>query len=118
MLAESTFKPFADASGAAFDGSIAEGDAKRLRAATAGIVALVDSTIAHDDKQIPTIRSTFDELDAAVVLIAELTKKYTLLLTGASFPTMTPIDQTNATRVFKFPWIDPEHPPNLNDHGL
>lgn len=117
-LAISTFKDYADGSGLIFDGTIAARDAERLRAATRKIVAFVDSTIAHDDKQLPTESSTFDELDAAVVLIAELTRRYLLLLTGASFGTMTPIDQTNAIRVFSFPWIDPQHPPNLKGRDL
>jgi hypothetical protein len=117
-LAELTFKKYADTSGLIFDGTIAAADADRLRAATSKIVGFVDSTIAHDDKQLPTEFSTFDELDAAIVLIAELTKKYSLLLTGASFGTMTPIDQTNAIGVFSFPWIDPEHPPDLKGRSL
>lgn len=117
-LAGSTFKDYADGSGSIFDGAIAARDAERLRAATRKIVAFVDSTIAHDDKQLPAEFSTFDELDAAVILIADLTRKYSLLLTGASFGTMTPVDQTNAIKVFSFPWIDPENPPNLKGRDL
>lgn len=113
-LAESTFEQFADASGQAFDAAIAEADAKELRAATADIIKISDGSIAHDDKTPPKVTSTFDDLDKAVALIARLTKRYSLLLTGASIGTMTPIDQTNAIRVFSFPWIDPEHPPKLS----
>ncbi|GEM_PF-4025103 len=119
FLAESTFKQFADASGCVLDGAIAEADAKALREATADIVEIVDGSIAHDDKTPPSVRSTFDDLDKAVAIIARLTKRYSLLLTGASFGTMTPIDQTNAISVFSFPWIDAEHPPALKvDEGV
>jgi hypothetical protein len=117
-LAELTFKDYADASGLVFDGAIAGADAERLRTTTRKIVAIVDSTIAHDDKQLPTELSSFNELDDAITLIADLTRKYTLLLTGAAFGSMTPIDQTNAIGVFSFPWIDPKHPPKLKGSAL
>lgn len=118
FLAESTFKQFAIKSGNTLDPAIPTTDAAALRAATKNIVTIVDGTIAHDDKTIPQVESSFNELDEAIVLIASLTRKYTLLLTGAAFIGMTPIDQTNAIDVFSFPWIDGSHPLDLNVDDL
>lgn len=53
---------------------------------------------------------TFNDLDVAIELIAELTRKYLLLITGASMLSLTPYDQTNAVAVFTFPWISDEYP--------
>ena len=84
-----------------------------MREATAQLVAYADSFLAHDDKNPPTLNVTFDDLDRAIDVIEDLSRRYILLLTGASFPSLTPIDTTNAVNVFRFPWIDPDHPPTF-----
>jgi AbiU2 len=113
-LARMTFTKFADTGGELFDAHIAIADVERLDAATAKIITHADSYIAHDDKIKPEQTITFDEIDFAVLLLEELTKRYSLLLTGRSWGTLTPYDQGDTLAAFKLPWIDPEHAPHFN----
>lgn len=111
MLADSGFGPFADATGDSLDPAIVHADIERLESAAKEILSHSDRVVAHDDRRGPEVEANFDHLNTAIDAIEEITKRYILLLTGASMLSMTPIDTTNALSVFKFPWIDPRNPP-------
>ncbi len=107
FLADSTFKQYADASGDFLDVSLLQADLDQLGTQTAFVVQLTDRAIAHDDAGGVRLDApvTFDGLDAAIVCLERLVRKYIVLLTGRSFSSLTPIDQTNARSVFYIPWI-------------
>lgn len=112
-LADRTFAQFADSTGERLDAALVTADIDRLRAATKKILEHGDRVVAHDDKRGASGGATFDDLNAAIDAIEEITKRYVLLLTGDSMLQMTPIDVSNSASVFRFAWIDPEHPPDL-----
>ncbi len=111
-LADGTFAQFADSTGDRLDAALVIADIDRLKAATIKILEHGDRVVAHDDKRAAS-GATFDDLNAAVDTIEEVTKRYVLLLTGESMLQMTPIDASNSISVFRFPWIDPDHPPEF-----
>jgi hypothetical protein len=118
QLSDSDFKKFADPSGKFVDSALIAADLNELESKTDRIVHVSDREIAHNDKRglghgfAPT---TFDELNAAILSVESTTRRYSLLLTGASPRSMTPIDQTDSVRVFTFPWIEPDNRPDLGD---
>jgi hypothetical protein len=112
------FSEFSDATGLVFDAAIALGDLERLEAVTSKIVTHADSFIAHNDKTKPDQSITFDEMDAAAVLLEELTKRYSLLLTGRAWRGLTPYDQGDTLAAFKIPWIDAAYPPSFAADAL
>jgi hypothetical protein len=109
-LAGLHWKNYCDASGQYLDKGPLEVDLIELEEATQLLVHISDREIAHNDKRKVDpqfTRPTYDSLDNALALIERLTKKYTLILTGESMPSMTPIDTTNAISVLRIPWIPP-----------
>lgn len=84
-----------------------------LEGATRDIVEFVDRNVAHHDPR-ASASSTFAQLDEAIKVVTQLTSDYTRFITGKSNLSMVPVDVTNALQVFRFPWIDPEHPPTLD----
>lgn len=106
-LAEKTFKQFADGSGRQLAVAYVLADIARLEAGTKKVLDHSDRVVAHDDPRGPQQSATFDDLNVAIEAIAEITRRYVLLLTGDNMLTTTPIDTTNALRTFTFPWIDP-----------
>jgi hypothetical protein len=117
-LADKTFKEFADSTGLQLNRELVDADVESLRNATREVIAVSDTAIAHDDRRGPEFVVTFDHLNQAIDVIEEITRRYVCLLTGASMTRMTPYDQTNSIGVFRFPWIDPEHPPSLGNEPL
>lgn len=113
-LADKDFQKFADSSGLVLDAQKVLDDIAKLKIATERIVAVTDTTIAHDDKNGPEFQITFDDLNVAIDVLEEITRKYVLLFTATSMLSMTPIDTTNAIAVFNFPWIDPNNRPDLS----
>ena len=117
-LADSTFRDFADDSGEFLRQSLVTGDLAKLEDATAKIIDVSDRAIAHDDRRGPEFEINFDQINRAVDVIEELTRRYNLLLTGASMLRLTPHDTTNAISVFRFPWIDPSNPPDFGQESI
>lgn len=113
MLADSSFKPFADSNGEQLDPAVVRADIDKLEAATTAVLSHSDRVVAHDDRRGPEFEANFDQINVAIDAIEEIAKRYILLLTGASMLSMTPIDTMNAISVFSFPWIDPGHRPNF-----
>lgn len=118
FLADSAFARFIEHGESFVSSRIVSTDLAALEAATSRLVHHSDRQIAHNDRrgdgpQFSPL--TYAELDAAIVAVAETAKKYVLLLTGAAMVSMTPIDLTDSIDVFRFPWIDPDHPPHLPD---
>lgn len=109
-LADSTYSQFAGASGEHLSVEALKADMKELAAATAVVVQFSDRAIAHDDKGGVRLDAppTFHDLDGAILALEKITRKYVLLITGANFPGFTPVDQTDAMSVFRFPWIQGE----------
>ncbi len=111
FLADSTYKHYADACGDFLDLGLVQADLGQLETQTASVVQLTDRAIAHDDaggvRLDPPV--TFDNLDAAIIYLEGLVRKYIVLLTGRSFSSLTPIDQTNSRSVFYIPWIPTQH---------
>jgi hypothetical protein len=118
MLADGAFTQFADSAGARLDETIVRNDIERLRGATSKILGHSDRAVAHDDRRGARDPATFDDLNLAIDMIEEIAKRYLLLLTGESMIQMTPIDVTNSIGVFRFTWIDPDHPPQLGKETL
>jgi hypothetical protein len=117
-LADSAFKNFCDNSNHNhISTTLIELDLAKIDKDTTIIVHYSDRTKAHKDKRgfgTKFPKPTFKILDTAITTLAEITKKYVLLLTGDDMVSITPVDQTNALHVFRFPWIDPEHTPDLD----
>jgi hypothetical protein len=102
FLADNTYKRFADESGEYLDVGLIEKDLETLKSRTASVVQLADRAIAHDDCGGVKLHAplTFNDLDAAIITLEEITRKYIVLLTGRSFSSLTPIDQANSRSVF------------------
>ena len=110
-LAGLHWKKHCDASGQHLDKAPLEADLAELEDATKLLVHISDREIAHNDKRKADpqfTRPTYDSLDDAIMLIERLTKKYTVILAGPGILSMTPVDTTNATSVFRIPWISPD----------
>ena len=107
FLADSTYNQYADASGEFLDPTLVEADLDQLKSQTASVLQLTDRAIAHDDAGGIRLAApvTFDDLDVAIVCLEQLVRKYIVMLTGRSFSSLTPFDQTNARSVFYIPWI-------------
>lgn len=107
FLADSTYKQYADESGDFLNPRLLEADLDQLESQTASVLQLTDRAIAHDDAGGVRMAApvTFDDLDAAIVCLEQLVRKYIVLLIGRSFSSLTPLDQTNARSVFYIPWI-------------
>ncbi len=114
-LADSTFKNFADASGQHLSKVVVAKDRADLATATDAIVHHSDKHVAHDQRSHPPASATFDDLDRAINTLEELTRRYVLILTGESLLSIVPYDTTNSISLFRFPWIDPEHPPAFGE---
>ncbi len=115
-LADSTFKKFTDGGADHASRVLIDRDLNELVSGTRHLIHISDRAIAHDDCRGVGAEFgpfTFNEIDGAVRLVERLTGRYLLLLTGERAPSMTPIDTTDALRVFRFPWLDDEHPPEL-----
>ena len=117
-LADGTFTQFADSTAAHLDETIVRNDIERLSGATSKILGHSDRAVAHDDRRRARDAATFDDLNLAIDMIEEIAKRYLLLLTGESMIQMTPIDVTNSIGVFRFTWIDLDHPPQLGKETL
>jgi hypothetical protein len=107
-LARLHWKNYCDAGGEHLDLAPLEADLTGLLEATKLLVHISDREIAHNDKRKGDpqfTRPTYDSLDKAILLLERLTNKYNLILTGESAPSMTPFDTTNATSVFRIPWM-------------
>jgi hypothetical protein len=110
-LARLHWAKYCDASGEFLEKAPLEADLAGLLDATKLLVHISDREIAHNDirKADPQFtRPTYDSLDNAITLIERLTTKCNLILTGESMASMTPFDTTNATSVFRIPWIPSE----------
>lgn len=106
LLAVSTYKPFADASGGALNVARVETDRAALELALLNVKAVVDKTVAHAERhrgEAPTM--TFKELDEAVDFCHEMSKPYIALLTGRGYSDMTPTEQSAWWKIFKS-WPD------------
>jgi len=114
-LADSTFAKFADASGEYLSKEMVAKDRDALTAATGDIVTHSDKHVAHDQRSQQQASATFDDLNRAVDVLEELTRRYVLILTGESLLSIVPYDTTNSISLFRFPWIDPKHPPAFGD---
>lgn len=114
-LADSTFSKFADSGGELLSKEMVAKDRADLEAATAGIVHHSDKHVAHDQRSQLQAVATFDDLNGAVDVLEELTRRYVLILTGESLLSVVPYDTTNSISLFRFPWIDPEQPPTLGE---
>lgn len=69
-----------------------------------------DRVLAHADAQPIPAESlvTYDQLDAAIVEIGRVFKKYATLLTGQGYVTLVPVIQDDWLAIFREPWIKPE----------
>lgn len=84
FLADSTFRPFADASGEHLDSKRIEAQVASLDDATRDIVELVDRGIAHHDSRRSAGLATFSQLDGAIEMVMALTSDYTRPYYGQS----------------------------------
>jgi hypothetical protein len=115
-LADSAFAHFAGSAEVVTKSKI-ESDLAIIVDATRDIVHFTDRLKAHKDRRglgpefsVPT----FDSLDVAIVILGNMANEYWWLLTGQKSMAMQPLDMTNALEVFGFPWIDPNHPPEIS----
>jgi hypothetical protein len=110
LLAETSYKFAADASGEHLDTAKIEVEILRLDAAVKKARDVVDKTIAHRDRNVdPNLQMTFAELHDAVFECEEIAKPYTGLITGAGYGaergSMTPYENHAWFRIFE-PWRD------------
>jgi len=80
-------------------------DSQRLDQVSERIIRIADKEIAHAERGGAGINVTFNDLDECVDAYADIAKKYVRILTGASMPTLVPVEQFDACDVFRFPWI-------------
>lgn len=92
------------------DPDIVRADLEKLIGATSGIKRFRNKRIAHRDANNKLVFDVnFNDLDAAIETIREITSKYYLLL-KQSGNDLIPVDQTDWQEVFTVPWIEPnEH---------
>jgi hypothetical protein len=102
---ETFTKHFAGTIGDHLDSEIVAADISRLETDAKKVVDHVDQYVAHTEEKPVAELATFEELNAAIVVIGELFRRYALLLTGDSYATLVPVPQDNWEAIFKFPWI-------------
>jgi len=112
-LANAFFDKFADDAGECLRKELITADLARLASSTERIVTITDKSIAHDDRVRTTETVTFDDLNGAVDVLEDLTKRYVVLLTGESLLSVVPYDTADSTAVFNFAWIDPANKPDF-----
>jgi hypothetical protein len=79
-------------------------DIARLRAGAQPIRRYVNEHVAHASESKSAGVATYDELDAALDVIDELTRKVHVLLTGDDLAQIVPVWQYDWTRVFESAW--------------
>lgn len=70
--------------GPVLDPAIPRGDLQQLRETAAAVVRYADKTIAHRDFKGPNSLPTFEQLHAAIDVLGQLYRRYSLLLTASA----------------------------------
>jgi hypothetical protein len=91
-----------------FPAEVARADLEQLGETATPIRRYVNKVIAHYAQKQPAELPTYDDLNAAIDLLGELLRKYTLLLQAADRAEITPVFQYDWLAPFRLTWI-PEH---------
>jgi hypothetical protein len=98
---------YAGKAGDHLDPAIPAGDLDQLRAAAAGVKTYVDQHLAHSDTNAARASDTLTLKDVhdAIDVIGHQFKKYSNLLTAASWVSLVPVIQHDWLAPFRQPWI-------------
>lgn len=94
------------------DPNLVEKDINALKDAVRTLEDYIDKRLVHTDRRKPKSIPTFKDVDNALKSLDDLIKRYTLLLTAASWMTLKPTIQYNWKVIFKEKWI-----PDKPDHA-
>jgi hypothetical protein len=107
MMLATVYRPLADASGEALDPLKVRSDIDALTLATKRIKSVANQTVAHRQRAklgggalAIRVKDVHDAIDA----VESIVKKYMAFLTGVSFSTFAPVDQTDWPEIFTFAW--------------
>jgi hypothetical protein len=87
------------------DGSIATSDLGQIRRTSAQITEWVNHHVAHLSVRPAPVIPTFDELDAAVDVVARILMRWDLCLTGRDTISLEPVPQYDWLAPLRLPWI-------------
>ena len=105
--ANSDFSQFAGSCEDHVDPNVVRQDLKNLNDLGSELEVFADKRIAHYDKREPKKIPTFNNLDACIDYLEELTKKYLLLFRAVARPSLvTNLDDWQ--EIFREPWILPD----------
>ncbi len=102
------YSSLSDISGTRLDRAKVQSDIDALAVATDRLETMASESVAHR-KRMTSKTSQPDPLymkdvHSAVDIVERITQKYMAFLTGASFLTFMPVDQTDWPSIFTFPW--------------
>lgn len=83
----------------------AAADRDHLVAVARPVEVLVNEAFAHRSETPLNEKVTYAQLHAAIDVIGELLRKYTLLLRASSFYSLLPTDQVDWKAPFRVPWL-------------
>jgi hypothetical protein len=90
-----------------FDPSIAKADLVRLSDAVEHVKTYVDEHLAHRDPNPTRDIPTFGQIHSAIDLVAELFRKYNMVVTGVDRVVMVPVPKPGWFLPFTVPWLPP-----------
>jgi hypothetical protein len=87
------------------DRALVQADIAKLKEVGQAVKRHVDEAIAHTALRRQPAVVTYDDLNAAIDVVAELVRKYTSLLKAVMIPWFEPAIQQDWTAIFRQPWI-------------